>query len=149
VKDCLHFLKLIIDKLIKLTVLQQIFKLWKTCPLLIMVVTTLYIKYMLSAHWTFCCTGNETFIKVYQWFYWTSNPKFWERSQPIPRGRKAVFYLASFLLEVQYVRVLTYKSEWWTDNLSFNKSLNCERHAPFLDHINYSNKKNIGFGTFL
>jgi hypothetical protein len=43
---------------------------------LIMLVTTLYIKYMLFAHWTFCCTGNETFIKVYQWFYWTSNPKF-------------------------------------------------------------------------
>jgi hypothetical protein len=29
-----------------------------------------------------------------------------------PRGHKAVlFYLASFLLEAQYVRVLTYKSE--------------------------------------
>jgi hypothetical protein len=48
----------------------------------------LYIKYMLSAHWTFCCTGNETFIKVYHWFYWTSNPKFWKKSQPIPGAAK-------------------------------------------------------------
>jgi len=55
---------------------------------LIMFVTTLYIKYMLSAHWTFCCTGNETFIKVYQWFYWTSNPKFWKKSRPIPGATK-------------------------------------------------------------
>jgi hypothetical protein len=58
VKGCLNFLKLIIDKLIKLTALQQ-----KEVP-------------------------------------------------AYPRGSKAVlFYLASFLLEAQYVRVLTYKSE--------------------------------------
>jgi hypothetical protein len=31
-----------------------------------------------------------------------------------------LFYLASFLLEAQYVRVLTYKSEWWrADNIYF------------------------------
>jgi hypothetical protein len=79
---------------------------------LIMLVTTLYIKYMLFAHWTFCCTGNETFIKVYQWFYWTSNPKFWKKSQPIPRAAKQ----SCSILQAQYMRVLTYKSEWWTDN---------------------------------
>jgi hypothetical protein len=55
---------------------------------LIMFVTTLYIKYMLSANWTFCCTGNKAFIKVYQWFYWTSNPQFWEKFQPIPGAAK-------------------------------------------------------------
>ena len=55
---------------------------------LIMFVTTLYIKYMLSSHWTFCSTGNEAFIKVHQWFYWTSNPKFWKKSQPIPGAAK-------------------------------------------------------------
>ena len=55
---------------------------------LIMFVTTLYIQYLLSPHWTFCCTGNEAFIKVYQWFYWTSNPKFWKKSQPIPGAAK-------------------------------------------------------------
>ena len=26
--------------------------------------------------WTFCCTGNKAFMKVYKWFYWTSNPQF-------------------------------------------------------------------------
>ena len=36
-----------------------------TSEYLIMFVTTLYIKYMLSANWTFCCTGNEAFIKDY------------------------------------------------------------------------------------
>jgi hypothetical protein len=34
--------------------------------------------------WTFCCTGNKSFMKVYQWFYWTSNSEFCEKSQPIP-----------------------------------------------------------------
>jgi hypothetical protein len=30
--------------------------------------------------WTFfCCTGNKTFMKVYPWFYWTSNPQLWEK----------------------------------------------------------------------
>ena len=48
----------------------------------------LYIKYILSANWTFCFTGNEAFINVYQWFYWTSNPKFWQKSQPIPEAAK-------------------------------------------------------------
>ena len=34
--------------------------------------------------WTFCCTGNKAFMKVYQWFYWNSNLQFWEKSQPVP-----------------------------------------------------------------
>ena len=31
---------------------------------------------------TFC--PHSTKLKVYQWFYWTSNPQFWEKSQPAP-----------------------------------------------------------------
>ena len=79
---------------------------------LIMLVPTLYIKYMLSANWTFCCTGNKAFTKVYQWFYWTSNPQF----SAYPWGHKAVlFCLASFLLRGPGCES-AYKSEWWTDN---------------------------------
>jgi len=29
-----------------------------------------------------------TFMKVYQWFYWTVNPQFWEMSQPEPGAPK-------------------------------------------------------------
>ena len=36
--------------------------------------------------WTFCCTGNKAFMEVYQWFHWTSNLQFWEKSQPVPRA---------------------------------------------------------------
>jgi hypothetical protein len=32
-----------------------------------------FYKYVI---WTFCCTGNKSIIKVYQWFYWTSNSQF-------------------------------------------------------------------------
>ena len=46
-----------------------------------MFVTALYKVYVF---WTFYCTGNKTFMKVYQWFYWTSNPQLPERSQPVP-----------------------------------------------------------------
>jgi len=46
-----------------------------------MFVTALYKVYVI---WKFCCTGNKAFMKVYQWFYWTSNPQFWEKSQPVP-----------------------------------------------------------------
>jgi hypothetical protein len=35
-----------------------------------MFVSALYKVYVI---WTFCCTGNKTFIKVY---HWTSNPQF-------------------------------------------------------------------------
>ena len=50
--------------------------------------------------WKFCCTGNKAFMKVCQWFYWTSNPQFWEKSRPVPGGPKAVlFRLTIFLLE--------------------------------------------------
>ena len=38
-----------------------------------MFVTALYNVYVI---WTFCCTGNNAFMKDYQWFYWTSNPQF-------------------------------------------------------------------------
>ena len=34
--------------------------------------------------WTLCCTGNNSFMTVYQWFYWTSYSQFCERSQPVP-----------------------------------------------------------------
>ena len=39
-----------------------------------------------------CCTGNKAFMKVYQWFYWTSNPQFWEKSQSVhwPQSRALV-----------------------------------------------------------
>ena len=38
--------------------------------------------------WTFCCTGNKSIMKVYQWFYWTSNSQFCEKSQPVPGPSK-------------------------------------------------------------
>jgi len=50
-----------------------------------MFVTALYNVYVI---WTFCCTGNNAFMKDYQWFYWTSNPQFWEKTQPVPRDPK-------------------------------------------------------------
>jgi hypothetical protein len=45
---------------------------------LIMFVTALYQVYVI---WIFCYTGNKTFMKVNQWFYWTSNPQFCENFQ--------------------------------------------------------------------
>ena len=47
-----------------------------------MFVTALYKVYAI------CCTGNKAFLKVYWWFYWTSNPQFWERSQSVPGAPK-------------------------------------------------------------
>jgi hypothetical protein len=39
-------------------------------------------------------------MKVYQWFYWNSNPQLLEKCQPCSLGPKAVlFRLAKFLLE--------------------------------------------------
>jgi hypothetical protein len=52
---------------------------------LIMFVTALHKAYVI---WTLCCTGNKAFMKVYQWFYWTSKPQFWEKSQPVPVAPK-------------------------------------------------------------
>jgi len=50
-----------------------------------MFVTALYKVYVI---WTFFCTGNKAFMKIYQWFYWTSNPQFWEKSQPVPGSQE-------------------------------------------------------------
>ena len=31
--------------------------------------------------WTFCCTENKASMKVFQWFFRNSNPKFWDKHQ--------------------------------------------------------------------
>ena len=47
-----------------------------------MFITALYKVFVIL---TFCCTGNQAFMKMYQWFYWTSNPLF-ERNLNLSRG---------------------------------------------------------------
>ena len=40
--------------------------------------------------WTFCWTGNKAIMTVYQLFHWTSNPRFWEKSQLVPGPKSSV-----------------------------------------------------------
>ena len=77
---------------------------------LVMIVTALYQVYVI---WTFCCTGNKAFMKVYQWFYRTSNPQFWGKSQSVSGAPKqSCSALQKFLLEALamliMIRNLTY-----------------------------------------
>ena len=48
----------------------------------------LSIKYIVYVIWTFCCTRNKAFMKASHWFYWTSNPQFWEKSQLVSGAPK-------------------------------------------------------------
>jgi hypothetical protein len=81
------------------SLIGPVYKVTKLC----MFITTVLLKlnicsclYFFSLFryviWTFCCTGNKAFMKVYQWFYWTSNPQFWEKSQL--RGPKALQHIS-------------------------------------------------------
>ena len=55
----------------------------------IMFVTALY-KVHAYVILTFCCTGNKAIMKVYQWFYWTSNPQYWEKFQPVTGPQSSI-----------------------------------------------------------
>ena len=74
-------------------------------------VTALYKVYVI---WTFCCTGNKAFMKVYQWFYWTSNLQFWEKSQAIPWAPKQSW---SSLQNVSW-------RSWWLQHCILNRLQN-------------------------
>jgi len=50
-----------------------------------MFVTDLYKVYV---SWTFCCPRNKAIMNAYQWFYWTLNSQFWEKSQHVPGAPK-------------------------------------------------------------
>ena len=60
-----------------------------------MFVTALYKVYVI---WTFCCTGNKAFMKVYQWFHLTPNLIFSEKSQPVPRPQNSIVRPCKFFL---------------------------------------------------
>ena len=94
----------------------------------------LSIKYIVYDIWTFCCTGNKAFMKVYQWFYWTSNPQCWGKSQSVYGGPKAVlFCLAKFLLEALAMLIMIHNltvtliwtvvllRSWYQMGVQFNK----------------------------
>jgi hypothetical protein len=55
-------------------------------------------------------------MKVYQWFYWTSNPQFWEKSQPVRGAQKEYMYTGIY---VQYIQTYYISSNLVSGTHSF------------------------------